>query len=58
MKMVFLIFLKFLLAIYTLEVSGVGFEAEKQNVLVKEGKRTTLSLQLNKLTNTLEEIVD
>lgn len=42
---------------YTLEVSGVGFEAEKQNVLVEEGKKTTLNLQLNKLTNTLEEVI-
>lgn len=42
---------------YTLEVSGIGFEATKQNILVEEAKRTTLYLQLNKLTNTLKEVV-
>lgn len=42
---------------YTIEVSALGFEAEKQNILVEEGKRTTLFLELNKATNTLTEVI-
>jgi iron complex outermembrane receptor protein len=42
---------------YTLEVSGIGFEAQKQNIEVMEGKRTELALQLNKQDNTLQEVV-
>lgn len=41
---------------YTIEASGVGFSAQKQNVIVS-GKPLNISLQLNYTTNTLQEVV-
>jgi iron complex outermembrane receptor protein len=42
---------------YTLEVSGIGFEVQKHNIEVSAGKRTELSLQLNKQEKTLQEVL-
>lgn len=42
---------------YTLEASGVGFTAAKQNVVVTAGKTTELSLKLDRANNTLQEVV-
>jgi iron complex outermembrane receptor protein len=42
---------------YTLEVSGIGFTAIKQNVQVMAGKSTELSLKLDRYTSTLQEVV-
>lgn len=43
--------------IYTLEVSGTGFTAIKQNVQAVAGKTLDLSLKLDRSANTLQEVV-
>lgn len=42
---------------YTLLVTGIGFQARKENVHVQEGKTTSVSLQLNATNHTLQEVV-
>lgn len=42
---------------YTLTISGVGFSASKQNVVVKPGEVIVLDLQLNETTKELEPVV-
>lgn len=42
---------------YTLLVSGIGFQAKKENISVQEGKTTTITLQLNTAKQTLQEVV-
>lgn len=42
---------------YTLVVSAVGFQGKKENITVQEGKRTTVSLQLNVAKQTLQEVI-
>lgn len=42
---------------YTIEVSSVGFKAEKQNITIANGKSIELLLELNRIQNTLTEVV-
>lgn len=42
---------------YTLLVTGIGFQARKENILIKGGKITNISLQLNAANHTLQEVV-
>ena len=42
---------------YTLLVTGIGFQARKENIQVQTGKTTTTFLQLNSTNHTLQEVV-
>ena len=42
---------------YSLEATGIGFNASKQYVSITAGKTVYLSLQLNISANTLQEVV-
>lgn len=42
---------------YTIEVSSAGFKAEKQNITISGGKSLELILELNRVQNTLTEVV-
>lgn len=42
---------------YTLLASGVGHEAKKENIVVKEGQALELNYKLNSSTNELSEVV-
>lgn len=42
---------------YTFLASGVGYEAKKENILVKAGEVTVLNYKLNGSTNELSEVV-
>lgn len=42
---------------YTITASGLGYAASKQNVIVRGGRNTELNLQLNKTTQSLNEVV-
>lgn len=42
---------------YTLLISGVGHEAKKENIVVKEGQALELNYKLNTSTNELSEVV-
>lgn len=42
---------------YTVLVTGIGFQARKENILVTNGKTNQLFLQLNAATHTLQEVV-
>lgn len=42
---------------YTLLVTGIGFQARKENIQVTESKTTKASLQLNSANHTLQEVV-
>ena len=42
---------------YTLLVTGIGFQARKENIHVQDGKTTHVSLQLNAANHTLREVV-
>lgn len=41
---------------YTIQATGIGFSAEKQNLLIA-GKALNIQFQLNAATNTLQEVV-
>ncbi|TCK82924.1 TonB-dependent receptor [Albibacterium bauzanense] len=42
---------------YTITASGIGYTASKQNVRVNAGETTTIDLQLDKATQSLNEVV-
>jgi iron complex outermembrane receptor protein len=42
---------------YTLVASGIGYSATKQNLVVVAGKNQTLTLELNKATQQLSEVI-
>lgn len=42
---------------YTVMVTGIGFQARKENILINSGKTTYLSLQLNAADHTLREVI-
>lgn len=42
---------------YTLVVTGIGFEARRENIIVQDGKATTLALQLNGARHTLKDVI-
>ena len=42
---------------YTVLVTGIGFQARKENILINSGKTNQLFLQLNAATHTLQEVV-
>jgi iron complex outermembrane recepter protein len=42
---------------YTILVTGIGFQARKENILINNGKTTTVSLQLNAADHTFQEVI-
>lgn len=42
---------------YTITASGIGYTASKQNIRVNTGEITTINLQLDKVTQSLNEVV-
>jgi iron complex outermembrane receptor protein len=42
---------------YTITASGIGYTASKQNIRVNAGEATTIDLQLDKATQSLNEVV-